>query len=230
MQEENIQQIIETLQADINLNLATPAALEELARKTQRIHFDKGEYIFRTGDELNSFFLVENGLVILSKEAPSGKSFTYLVAVRGVPLNAIACFGSQLRFFSARVVKPADIITMPSSEFKKWVLKNPNVAAGILNSMSDLIEGAYTRILDLIDESAEKRILNALSMLSSRIGLDLPLTNGDVAEMVGTSRETAARIVSRLQDSGLISKSRGIVRILDKSQLDQFSSSPFFIL
>jgi CRP-like cAMP-binding protein len=96
--------------------------------------------------------------------------------------------------------------------------------------MGDLIDGAYTRILDLIDESAEKRILNVLSMLSSRIGLDLPLTNNEVAEMVGTSRETAARIISRLQDAGLISKSRGFTTILDKRRLDGSFNSPYFVL
>ena len=147
-----------------------------------------------------------------------------------MPLNAVTCFRSRVRYFSARVAEDAAVLALPCPLFREWVLRNPEVAAGILNTMGDLIDGAYTRILDLIDESAEKRILNALSMLSSRIGNDLPLTNGDVAEMVGTSRETAARVISRLQDAGLVAKSRGVIKILDKDGLDSSSTSPFFML
>jgi len=96
--------------------------------------------------------------------------------------------------------------------------------------MGNLLDGAYTRILDLIDESAEQRILNALNMLSLRIGPDLPMTNSDIADMTGTSRETAARVISRLQEAGLIRKSRGHIEILNGPQLDGLSTSPFFIL
>jgi len=228
--EKDLKHIIETLQTDINLNRAQPSALTELAQHAQRLHVDKGQYIFNTGDDVRHFYLVESGRGILSREAPSGKVFTFLVAVRGMPLNAITCFRSRIRFFSARVAKRTTVLAIPCAVFKPWVLSKPDVAAGILNTMGDLIDGAYTRILDLIDESAEKRILNVLSMLSSRIGLDLPLTNNEVAEMVGTSRETAARIISRLQDAGLISKSRGFTTILDKRRLDGSFNSPYFVL
>ncbi|WP_291326515.1 Crp/Fnr family transcriptional regulator [Desulfovibrio sp. UCD-KL4C] len=230
MKEEDIQHMIEALQADVNLNRAAPSEIAELAKKARRLYFDKGEYIFKTGEDSNDFLLVESGRVILSKEAPSGKAFTYLIAMRGMPLNAITCFRSRLRFFSAKVAEKAVIISIPCQDFKQWVLSNSEVAAGILNAMGDRIDGAYTRILDLIDESAEKRILNVLSMLSTRIGLDLPLTNVDVSEMVGSSRETAARVISRLQEIGLVAKSRGTITILNKAELDELSSSPFFIL
>lgn len=104
------------------------------------------------------------------------------------------------------------------------------MACGIFSTLGELLDGAYTRILDIIDESAETRILNVMAMLCSKIGDNLPLTNSDVAEMTGVSRETAARVVSRLQDSGLITKSRGKIRVLDSAQLAELSTSPFFIL
>lgn len=230
MKDEDLQHMIKALQADENLNRAELSEIADLAKKARRLYFEKGEYIFKTGDDSSDFLLVESGRVVLSKEASSGKAFTYLIAMSGIPLNAITCFRSRLRFFTARVAEKTVIISIPCQEFKQWVLSNSEVAAGILNTMGDRIDGAYTRILDLIDESAEKRILNVLSMLSTRIGLDLPLTNVDVSEMVGSSRETAARVISRLQEIGLVVKSRGTLTILNKEELDELSSSPFFIL
>ena len=196
----------------------------------RQIRFTKGDYIFKAGEESDYFYLVESGKVILSKEATTGKSFTYLIATSGMTLNGITCFKSAPRLFTARVVEDASIISIPCAAFREWVQCNPVVAIGIMGTMSDLLDGAYTRIMDLIDESVETRILNVLCMLSTRIGLTLPLTNSDLAEMVGTSRETAARIISRLQSAEIISKSRGNITILDKERLDETSSCPFFII
>ena len=228
--EQDIAQMIEALQADPNLNKAETSALKELSAKARQKQFKKGEFIFKAGDKSDNFCLVENGKVILSKESPSGKSFTYLVATRGITLNGITCFKSGPRLFSARVVEDSSIITIPCHEFRFWVENNPPVAMGILGTMGELLDGAYTRIIDLIDESVETRILNVLSMLSTRIGSELPLTNSDLAEMVGTSRESAARVISRLQDSGIVSKGRGSITVLNKEQLDETASSPFFII
>jgi CRP-like cAMP-binding protein len=122
------------------------------------------------------------------------------------------------------------VIAIPSPAFKQWVLENADVSACILDTMGNLLDGAYTRIVDLIDESAEQRILNALHMLSLRIGPELPMTNNDIADMTGTSRETAARVISRLQEAGLIRKTRGHIEILNGLQLDGLSTSPIFIL
>ncbi|XPV75154.1 MAG: Crp/Fnr family transcriptional regulator [Desulfovibrio sp.] len=225
-----LQHIVHALQADKNLNLAPPSSLSGLARKATRLHFKKGDYIFKSEEQSTRFYLVENGQVIMSKESLSGKSFTYLMATRGFTLNAITCFKLGTYMFSARAIDEVSIISIPSADFRNWVLCNPEVCNGILSTMGDLLNGAYTRIIDLVDESAEKRISNVLCMLSTRIGLKLSLTNSDIAEMAGTSRETAARTISRLQESGTISKSRGSIHILDKEQLDQITSSPFFII
>jgi CRP-like cAMP-binding protein len=230
MQDAGFQRLLETLRQDANLRRASDAALAELARRAERLEFEAGEYVFEAGQAANRYHLVESGRVVLARQTPSGKVFTYRIAVRGTPLNAVACFRERERFFSARVAERAVVVAIPCRVFRDWVQANPEVAIGILNTMGDLLDGAYTRILDLIDESVETRILNALSMLSSRIGPDLPLTNADVAELVGASRETAARVVSRLQERGLVGKSRGAIRILDKDRLDASATSPFFIL
>ena len=230
MAEKVFRDILETLKMEICLSRASDSSLFELARVARRLEFFKGEYIFNDGDASEYFYLVESGRVILSKDAPSGKAFTFLIATRGLPLNAVACFKPRPRFFSARAVEKTMVIAIPSTAFKQWVLQNADVAACILDTMGNLLDGAYTRILDLIDESAEQRILNALHMLSLRIGPDLPMTNNDIADMTGTSRETAARVISRLQEAGLIRKSRGHIEILNGLQLDGLSTSPIFIL
>lgn len=222
--------IIEVLREDINLTKAPPAALEELAREASRLAFDKGDLVFQSGDDADRYYLVESGRVVMSLESPTGKAFTFRIADRGTPLNAVTCFSGRPRFFTARVAEQASVITIPGRVFRDWVQAHPEVALGIIGTMGDLLNGAYARLLDMVDGSVEARILNALSTLSTRSGTELPLTNADVAELVGTSRETAARVVSRLQGHGLIAKSRGTITIVDKPRLDESATNPFLTL
>ena len=230
MDTEGIRRIADALRKDANLRPAPDARLAELARRADRRRFARGEYVFRTGDDPRHYFLVESGRVVLSRESPSGRAFTYRLAGPGTPVNTVACFRTRPHLFSARAEEDTVAVALPAPVFRDWVLSTPEVAGGIIATMSDLLDDAYTRILDLIDGSVEERIRNALSMLSSQNGPDLPLTNAGVAELVGTSRETAARVVSQLQSSGLIAKSRGIIRILDKKRLDASATSPLFKL
>lgn len=230
MSQTELQRLTDALGRDVNLRRAPQPSLAELAGSARLRRFAKGEYVFSEGDAAEDYCLVESGRVILSKESPSGKIFTHLIAVPGVPLNAVSCFMGGRRFFSARVDEPTVVASIPCPVFTQWVADHPAVALGILNTMGEMLDGAYTRIVGLIDESAEARVLNALSMLSSRLGAELPLTNSDVAGMAGVSRETAARIISRLHEDGLIAKSRASVRILDKARLDARATGPRFIL
>ncbi len=226
---DNFKRIVETLKLDVNLNKSADG-LEKLAEKAHLERFDKGSYVFTSGDNSKYVHIVDSGKVVLSREAVSGKAFTFLIATRGMPLNAVNCFMSEPRSFSARVTEAATLVAIPSFFFKQWVFNHPEVTAGILDTIGKLLDDTFTRILDIIDQSAENRILNALNMLSRRIGETLPLTNKDVAEMTGVSRETAARVISNLQTMKLISKSRGAIVIIDRKQLQKLSTSPFFTI
>lgn len=90
MAEKVLQDVLETFKLEICLSRATDSSLKALAQIARRLKFFKGEYIFNDGDASEYFYLVESGRVILSKDAPSGKAFTFLIATRGLPLNAVA--------------------------------------------------------------------------------------------------------------------------------------------
>lgn len=204
--------------------------LSDLAEKTKRIHFTKGEFIFHQNDPADKMYIVESGRVIVSKNSPSGKSFTFVVGLPGVTLNAVTCFKQRPRYFSAKAVKDTTVLAASSHDFSTWLLNHPQVIIETIDTIGELLDGAYNRIMDLIDESVEQRIMNTLMMLFSRIGPRLPFTNMELADMTGTSRETAARVISRLQTAGLISKSRNKIEIIDPDSLKELSGNHIFLV
>lgn len=200
-------------------------ALQRLALMAHRMQFNKGQFIFHSGDHPDYCHFVETGRIILSKDSPSGKSFTFLVAERGMTLNSVACFKPCPRFFTARAIEKSDLLAIQSDDFKHWALHRPELTNAIISTMGELLDDAYSRIIDLVDASAEQRIINTLAKLSSRMGPTLPFTNNDLADMTGTSRETAARVIGHLQSSGLLLKSRGKIKIADVSKFEHLSTS-----
>lgn len=206
------------------------AILSKLAKKAHPRHFAKGEFVFHQDDPSNNMYIVESGRIIVEKNASSGKTFTFVVAVRGVTLNAVTCFKRSPRFLSARAVNQTTVLAVSCHDFSSWVIEHPEVAIETIDTLGILLDSAYNRIIDLIDESAEQRILNALMMLSSRLGDNLPFTNMELADMTGTSRETAARVISRLQSAGLLSKSRSRIEITNPDRLIKLSGNHVFLV
>jgi CRP-like cAMP-binding protein len=200
-------------------------ALHHLASMAHRMQFTKGQFIFHSGDLPDFCHFVETGRIVLSKDSPSGKSFTFLVAERGMTLNSVTCFKPIPRFFTARAIEKSSLLGIPSEDFKNWALQRPDLTNAIISTMGELLDDAYNRIIDLVDASVEQRIINTLAKLSSRMGPTLPFTNNDLADMTGTSRETAARVIGHLQGSGLLLKSRGKIKIADVSKFEHLSTS-----
>lgn len=217
---------IETLRAHREFAHLPEKPIAELATNANRKFYKKNEIIFHSGDPTHHCYIVESGSVLLSKESPSGRPFSFLLSGRGAALHAITSFAPNGSFFSARATEKASLLVIPTSYFKKWVLRNPEITNNLLITLEELLDTAYQRIIDLINESVEQRIINCLFKLSSPLGLTLPLTNKDLANMTGTSRETASRVIHKLQDIGLVSKSRGKIKILDVSQLESLSTGP----
>lgn len=221
---DDVAKKVEVLSIHRDFRCLPQKIITKLAFMASRKFYGRGEFVFHAGDKTDHCHFVESGCIPLSKESSSGKSIAFLLAEKGATLNAVTCFRPCTRFFSARAIEKAIVLEIPIDDFIKWVFEYPALTRNIIVTLGDLLDAAYQRILDLMNESAEQRIINILFIISARLGMTLALTNQDLADLSGTSRETAARIVSKLQASGILSKSRGKIKIQNASQLKSLST------
>jgi CRP/FNR family transcriptional regulator len=106
--------------------------------------------------------------------------------------------------------------------------KYPHVAIEVIGILGDALDNIFNRVTDLIGERVDKRLFNVLTTLSIEFGSVLPLTQSELSETLGTSRETTTRILGHLCDLGILSTSRGYITILDLPRLKEISSEPTF--
>jgi CRP/FNR family transcriptional regulator len=100
------------------------------------------------------------------------------------------------------------------------------VALRIINVLGGRLRDAQSRLRDLAAERVEQRLASVLLMLSLKLGKTLPFTRQEIADMAGTTTETAIRFMSRLREGKIVRSDRGKITILDEAKLRLLSEGP----
>jgi CRP/FNR family transcriptional regulator, nitrogen oxide reductase regulator len=100
------------------------------------------------------------------------------------------------------------------------------VALKIIGVLGERLRDAQGRLRDFAGERVEQRLASVLLMLAAKIGPTLPFTRQEIADMAGTTTETAIRVMSILKDRNIIRSTRGKVTIIDEQKLRLLSEGP----
>jgi CRP-like cAMP-binding protein len=192
--------------------------LNEIAAVAKPHHFKKGDFIFHQGDPPDFFHVVQQGIVKTFKVSPFGKHIIVKIASFGDTLNASALFGEK-HFVYAQAIDEVVVLSIRKKEYLSLVNKYPLIAMNIVTILGKGLDNEYERILDLVGETVEHRLCNFLFMLFIKFGTTLSLTREELAELAGTTTETAIRVLSRLKAGGIISSTRGRIVILNQAKL-----------
>ncbi len=200
--------------------------LGELANLAIERSLMPNEFIFWDGDAPEWFYIVAEGKVKVLKHSSSGKEFIIAFFGPGEMFGEVAVFGNKPYPASSQAVTKTKVVGVNTEDFLSFLANRPQVALRIINVLGGRLRDAHGRLRDLAGERVEQRLASVLLMLSSKLGLTLPFTRQDIADMVGTTTETAIRVMSHLKDREIIRSIRGKVIILDEEKLRVLSEGP----
>lgn len=218
--------VIEGLrQCQIFTDLSTEGT-KELASYVTPVVFPKGAFIFKEGDPTSFFYLVHEGLVRVFKTSGSGKNVTFTIAGRGETLMASSLFLDRY-FVSTQAMSDVTLLRVGRKEWLDFMYHYPTVPMGSIILMAHRLSREYERIVDIIGEEVELRLVHALSILAAKFGPTLSVTRQELANFVGTTTETTIRVLSKLKKRGVISgsASRREIVIADLGKLQSYGSS-----
>ena len=200
--------------------------LSELANLAIERSFMPNEFIFWDGDNPECFYIVAKGKVKVLKHSSSGREFIIAFFDPGEMFGEVAVFENKPYPASAQAVTETKVVGIEREKFLSFLAHRPQVALRIINVLGGRLRDAQGRLRDLAGERVEQRLASVLLMLSSKLGLTLPFTRKDIADMAGTTTETAIRVMSHLKDRGIVRSVRGRVIILDEEKLRLLSEGP----
>jgi CRP/FNR family transcriptional regulator len=204
----------------------TDDELGELANLSVECSFMSTEFIFWDGDTPEWFYVVAEGKVKVHKHSSQGKEFIIAFFGPGEMFGEVAVFENKPYPASAQAITNSKVVGIKREALLIFLAKRPQVSLRIINVLGGRLRDAQNRLRDLAGERVEQRLASILFMLSSKLGLTLPFTRQEIADMVGTTQETAIRIMSILKEREIIRTTRGKVIILAKEKLKLLSEGP----
>ncbi len=199
------------------------AGLGKLA--TER-HLAPGEFLFWEGDDPAWFFIVAAGRVKVSKYSSLGKEFIIAFFGPGEMVGEVAVFEGRSYPATAQAVEETMLLGIAREEFLAFLSTHPQVALSIINILGGRLREAQARLKDLAGERVEQRLAGLLLMLAAKLGPELPFTRQELADMAGTTTETAIRVLARFREGRIIRSARGKIVILDAVKLRLLAEGP----
>jgi CRP-like cAMP-binding protein len=178
--------------------------IKEISEHATPISYEKGSFIFETGEPADYLYIVQEGSVKLHSTSPSGKTLTFEISTRGGTLNGSA-LSTKTYFMSAQALTDVTVLRMGRQEFFGFVARYPNLAMEIIHLLSSRLKAEYERMVGIQRDEMERRVCQSLLALSSKFGSKLSLKREELADYTGTTTETTIRVLSRLKKAGIIS-------------------------
>ncbi|MGI6175176.1 MAG: Crp/Fnr family transcriptional regulator [Christensenellales bacterium] len=205
-------------------NLSREERLEIIEIASSR-SFEKGETIYRAGDEGGTLFVLYTGRVKLYRLNASGKEQVLRLVEPGEFIGELSLFSSLPLTDNARSLEATTMCVLQGDRLKGLMAKYPSIAFTVMDELSRRLEKAESRIEDISLSSVTERVASALLELSGgKKEILLPMTKGDLASQLGMTQETLSRKLAALQEEGLIQlKGHRRIIIQNKSELEELS-------
>lgn len=181
----------------------------------------RGAPIFHQHDQAGGLYLILSGSVKISRAGRDGREVTVAVLRAGNFFGEMSLIDGQPRSASAAAVQSSRLLVLDREHFQRQVLAHPRIVVKLLRELSKRIRAANQSIENLALGSVYDRLFHLLGHLGRRTPLKdgggtverIP-THQEIAEMVGSSRETVTRTLSQMEKKGLIALERRRVTLL----------------
>lgn len=201
--------------------------LEAINRSFRERGYLPGETIYFTGDPAARFYVVADGRVKLLRHTAGGKDVLLDMLTPGEFFGSLELSGEGEHAETAQAHTAACVLSIEQSDFRQIPGRFPAVGLAILDIMNQRLKAAHELVRQLSAHSAERRIAYILLRLGDKLGkprkvgllIEVPLSRDDLAQMAGTTTETASRVLSQFQKDGLIDSGRQWVAITNREQL-----------
>jgi CRP-like cAMP-binding protein len=200
-----------------------PGDVQSLAAVAREERVRARDYVFMEGDPARWFCLVKTGHVKILRHARGGRDVVLELLGPGEMFGGVAVIERRPYPASAQATEPSVIVKIPQEPIVALAEREPSIVREIALMIGRRLRGAHDSVTSLATDPVEARLAAALVRLADRegsrsaagIALPFPLTRQSLADMTGTTVETAIRILSRWLRDGLLIDDGGRLVLVD---------------
>ena len=189
-----------------------PPVLEHLGRSVTLRNYRRGHLIFSQGEPGDSLFVISEGLVKVFVTSEEGEDMVLVTLRSPETFGELALIDGGLRSASAEALEPTRAVTLSRGTLLELLQSHPALAQSLLSSLGGLVRRLTEQAADLVFLDLHGRVAKLLLSLAEERGrrenqeilLDLQVTQGDLAAMVGGSRQSVNHILQAFQRRGYL--------------------------
>ena len=192
--------------------------------------FEQDTIIFLEGDPADRLWVVSAGQVKIVKHTSDGQETLLEVIMPGEMFGGAGLLLAT-HPASAVAMTSTTTLSMERGHYRQLIRQYPDIALRIIDLLGERLRAAM-KMRALAVERVDVRLANILLKLCDKVGepidggtrINLPLSRQDLADMTGTTIETAIRVMSRLRKEGVVhTEPGGYVVVLDHQRLQRLS-------
>jgi CRP/FNR family cyclic AMP-dependent transcriptional regulator len=207
-----------------------PRELTEVAQVAVPRNWDRGEVIFREGDTGDTCYLLRSGAVVLTREHQDGRMVALAELRAGALFGELAMFRGETRSATAETVEAASAVALLAGDVQRLIRRNPDLALKLLAALAERVSRTNERLLQQSFQTVAGRVASAiLAQTVARQAEGAPdsdvlirATQAEIANLAGTSRESASRFLATLERAGVVTLGRGKVTVHDPGRLRNY--------
>jgi CRP/FNR family transcriptional regulator len=210
----------------------TAPALKDFQEIRSSTTYPEGAVLFLEKQEPRGIFMLCAGEVKLSISSRGGKTLILRIAKPGEVLGLMATVSGMPYEVTAETIHPCQVAYIRREDFMRFMAKHPEAYQGILRQMTSLYQGACNQLRTVgLSASAPEKLARLLLDWSAGgketdhgTQVRLPLTHEEIAEMIGTTRETVTRTLSEFKSSRLVALHGSNLMISDRPALESIGA------
>jgi CRP/FNR family transcriptional regulator, cyclic AMP receptor protein len=191
----------------------SPESLDAISRTLRSRRFRRGEVLFHEGDPGDALFIVASGSVKVVVPSDDGDEAILSTLGRGDSLGELSLLDGAPRSASAIAIEPVEALTLPRHQFTSLLETDAAMRDALLAQLAGEVRRLTTQVADLHFLDLTGRLAARLVRLAEERGermpdgsvrLDAPPTQGDLASMIGATRQSVNKLIGEFAEEKLV--------------------------
>jgi CRP-like cAMP-binding protein len=206
--------------------------LAQVADVTVPRTFGSGEVVFREGDQSDTCYLVRSGHARAVREHVDGRTITLATFGSGDIFGELAMFDAERRSATVETLEEAEVVAILGSDMHRLLRAHPDIAVKLLAALSRRLRETNERLTRQSFQTVQSRVASVLAELvaatrsegaaEAEADVLITATQTDLAQLAGSSRESASRFLAVLERAGVITQGRGKLTVHDPGKLEGY--------
>jgi CRP/FNR family transcriptional regulator, cyclic AMP receptor protein len=203
--------------------------LERIAHFAVPREFGPGEVVFREGDASDTCYIVRDGRARALRSHRDGRTLTLATFGPGDIFGELALFEDERRSATVEAIEPTSAVAVLGPDMRRLMTEHAEISARLVIALGRRLRETNERLSRQSFQTVQSRVAVVLRELvdqemrdGQRTDVLVTATQADLAQLAGSSRESASRFLAVLERAGVISQGRGRLTVHDPDALAQY--------